>query len=150
MNEDVLEALPCLAFFAILTVFYCVFRCCLAYCNNDDDHDHPTHPGHSLHVIKAAGISPSVLRSIPVVSYNADDFKDNVKCVVCLSKLVDGDKAKVLRCCNHCFHVDCIDTWLQSDSTCPIFRKYIEEIQKPKSRTSSSVQTLIPARHTKI
>ncbi|CAL9221427.1 unnamed protein product [Arabidopsis halleri] len=68
MNEDVLEAQRCLVFLAILTVFYCVFCCCLAYCNNGDD-DHPTHPGHSVHVIKAAGIHPSVLRSIPVVSY---------------------------------------------------------------------------------
>lgn len=105
MNEDVLEALGCLVFFAILTVFYCVFRCCLAYCDNGDDDDHPNHPGHSLHVIKAAGISLSVLQSIPVLSFNAHDFKDNVECVVCLSKLVVID---------HCFHVDCIDTWLQS------------------------------------
>ncbi|CAA0382942.1 unnamed protein product [Arabidopsis thaliana] len=128
MNEDALKAVRSRTFFAILTVFYSIFRCYLAYCNKGDD-DHLIHPSHSLHVIKATGINPSVLLSIPVVSFNANAFKDNIECVVCLSKFIDEDKARVLPSCNHCFHFDFIDTWLHSDSTCPNCRKNVEEIQ---------------------
>ncbi|KAH7546987.1 hypothetical protein FEM48_Zijuj01G0259300 [Ziziphus jujuba var. spinosa] len=71
------------------------------------------------------GLEPSILRSLPVLVYRPEDFKDGLECAVCLSELVQGEKARLLPKCNHGFHVDCIDMWFQSHSTCPICRNAV-------------------------
>ncbi|CAN6168825.1 unnamed protein product [Urochloa humidicola] len=43
-------------------------------------------------------------------------------CAVCIAELKAGDKARVLPRCGHGFHVDCVDMWLRSHSTCPLCR----------------------------
>lgn len=43
-------------------------------------------------------------------------------CAVCLTELAAGDTARVLPRCGHAFHVDCVDMWLRSHSTCPLCR----------------------------
>ncbi|GMH14183.1 hypothetical protein Nepgr_016024 [Nepenthes gracilis] len=68
------------------------------------------------------GLESSVLRSLPIVVYNPRDFKEGLECAVCLCELSEGEKARQLPKCNHGFHVDCIDKWFQSHSTCPLCR----------------------------
>ena len=51
--------------------------------------------------------------------------KDMLYCVVCLYEVMDGERFRKLPKCNHCFHVDCIDLWLQSNSTCPLCRNQV-------------------------
>ncbi|KAL2336337.1 hypothetical protein Fmac_010783 [Flemingia macrophylla] len=68
------------------------------------------------------GLDPSVLRSLPVLVFQPEDFKDGLECAVCLSEIVQGEKARLLPKCNHGFHVDCIDMWFHSHSTCPLCR----------------------------
>lgn len=43
-------------------------------------------------------------------------------CTVCLDGISDGQKFRRLPECKHCFHVECIDAWFQSRSTCPLCR----------------------------
>ncbi|XP_004958320.2 E3 ubiquitin-protein ligase EL5 [Setaria italica] len=43
-------------------------------------------------------------------------------CAVCITELKAGDTARVLPRCGHGFHVDCVDMWLRSHSTCPLCR----------------------------
>lgn len=76
------------------------------------------------------GLDSSLLQSIPVVVFKSTDFKDGIECSVCLSDLVDGDKARVLPRCNHGFHVDCIDMWFQSHSTCPLCRNTVGSVEE--------------------
>ncbi|OVA02129.1 zinc finger protein [Macleaya cordata] len=71
------------------------------------------------------GLEPSVIKSLPLLTFNPDEFKDGLECAVCLSELSLGEKARLLPKCNHGFHVDCIDMWFQSHSTCPICRNPI-------------------------
>lgn len=68
------------------------------------------------------GLDAAVLRSIPVVVFSPEDFKEGLECAVCLSELAQGEKARLLPSCNHGFHVDCIDMWFKSNSTCPLCR----------------------------
>ncbi|CAN8254152.1 unnamed protein product [Cochlearia groenlandica] len=46
-------------------------------------------------------------------------------CVVCLQETEQGDKIRRLTICRHCFHADCIDSWLFETSTCPLCRAEI-------------------------
>nr|GLL28019.1 RING-H2 finger protein ATL66 [Ipomoea trifida]GMD02097.1 RING-H2 finger protein ATL66-like [Ipomoea batatas] len=34
----------------------------------------------------------------------------------------DGDKVKSLPQCRHCFHSECVDKWLRTQSSCPLCR----------------------------
>uniref|UniRef100_A0ACD5Z039 Uncharacterized protein n=1 Tax=Avena sativa TaxID=4498 RepID=A0ACD5Z039_AVESA len=45
-----------------------------------------------------------------------------VHCAVCITELAAGETARVLPRCGHAFHVDCVDMWLKSHSTCPLCR----------------------------
>ncbi|XP_027071788.1 RING-H2 finger protein ATL8-like [Coffea eugenioides] len=55
-------------------------------------------------------------------SPNIADQSPELRCVICLRDISSGEKYRVLPECNHGFHVDCIDVWLQKNSTCPLCR----------------------------
>ncbi|XP_044491458.1 E3 ubiquitin-protein ligase RHA2B-like [Mangifera indica] len=64
----------------------------------------------------------------PTTSYHKnhhqliDEATPAVECLVCLSDFEDGDKVRKLNC-NHTFHKDCLDKWLQQYlATCPLCR----------------------------
>ncbi|KAJ8635724.1 hypothetical protein MRB53_009991 [Persea americana] len=82
------------------------------------------------------GLEPSIIQSLPVVIYHPNEFKDGLECAVCLCEFSQGEKARMLPKCNHGFHLNCIDMWFQSHSTCPLCRTLVElesgEIQAPK------------------
>uniref|UniRef100_A0A0D3BWE3 RING-type E3 ubiquitin transferase n=1 Tax=Brassica oleracea var. oleracea TaxID=109376 RepID=A0A0D3BWE3_BRAOL len=48
--------------------------------------------------------------------------KNNNICSICLSEYASSETVGCLLICEHCFHVECIDTWLQLRSSCPICR----------------------------
>nr|GMC47633.1 RING-H2 finger protein ATL60-like [Ipomoea batatas] len=79
---------------------------------------------------RCRGLDPSVLKTIPVVKFNPEEFKDGLECAVCLSHVSEGEKTRLLPKCNHGFHVDCIDMWFHSHSTCPLCRN---PVSKPDS-----------------
>lgn len=68
------------------------------------------------------GLDPQVLKALPVTVYRQADFKEGLECAVCLSELADGEAARLLPKCNHGFHLECIDMWFHSHSTCPLCR----------------------------
>ncbi|PON78272.1 43kDa postsynaptic protein [Trema orientale] len=86
------------------------------------------------------GLEPSVLQSLPVLVFRPEDFKDGLECAVCLSELVHGEKARLLPKCNHGFHVDCIDMWFQSHSTCPLCRNSVAPESSSSEFSSSSME----------
>ncbi|KAG6430863.1 hypothetical protein SASPL_108936 [Salvia splendens] len=70
-----------------------------------------------------AGVDQSFIDTLPVFSYNSIiGAKDPFDCAVCLCEFEADDKLRLLPKCSHAFHMDCIDTWLLSHSTCPICR----------------------------
>ncbi|CAL9779814.1 unnamed protein product [Musa acuminata subsp. burmannicoides] len=71
------------------------------------------------------GLHPSVLESLPVLVFAAAApgcDEDVVECAVCLNELEEGEKMRALPRCGHCFHMECIDMWFHSHSTCPLCR----------------------------
>ncbi|CAH9130237.1 unnamed protein product [Cuscuta epithymum] len=87
------------------------------------------------------GLDPSALKTIPVVEFSPKDFKDGLECAVCLCEVSEGEKARLLPKCNHGFHVECIDMWFQSHSTCPLCRN---PIPNPPPAETASVEGLVP------
>lgn len=86
------------------------------------------------------GLDPLILKSFPVIVFQSEDFKDGLECAVCLCDVVEGEKTRLLPKCNHGFHVDCIDMWFQSHSTCPLCRNPVSiscESSKPNNTISN-------------
>lgn len=73
------------------------------------------------------GLNPSFLKTIPVITFNPKDFVEGLECTVCLSELCEGEKTRFLPKCSHGFHVECIDMWFYSHSTCPICRNSVSD-----------------------
>ncbi|PWA67030.1 Zinc finger, RING/FYVE/PHD-type [Artemisia annua] len=80
------------------------------------------------------GLPFDVISSLPLFVYKLhnEDGNDNklndraLECAICLSLFEDNEIGRKLPGCNHAFHVECIDMWLHSHSTCPICRSSIQ------------------------
>ncbi|GJN38098.1 hypothetical protein PR202_gb27110 [Eleusine coracana subsp. coracana] len=74
------------------------------------------------------GLGAAALAALPVTAYSKDAGSTSsgggaaVDCAVCLSELADGEKVRALPSCGHVFHVECVDAWLRSRTTCPVCR----------------------------
>lgn len=70
-----------------------------------------------------AGVDQSFIDTLPVFLYKAIiGLKNPFDCAVCLCEFEAEDKLRLLPKCSHAFHLECIDTWLLSHSTCPLCR----------------------------
>ncbi|KAM7273979.1 hypothetical protein ACFE04_028643 [Oxalis oulophora] len=70
-----------------------------------------------------SGLDQSTIDTLPVFTYkDIVGLTEPFDCAVCLSKLSTLDKLRLLPTCSHAFHITCIDTWLLSNSTCPLCR----------------------------
>lgn len=70
-----------------------------------------------------SGLDQAFIDALPVFFYKEIiGLKEPFDCAVCLCEFSDQDKLRLLPMCNHAFHIDCIDTWLLSNSTCPLCR----------------------------
>ncbi|KAI4317560.1 hypothetical protein L6164_025423 [Bauhinia variegata] len=76
-------------------------------------------------IVASRGLEDSVIKSLPVFTYSSKTHPEPVECAVCLSEFEDGESGRVLPC-NHGFHIDCIDMWFHSHSTCPLCRTPVE------------------------
>jgi hypothetical protein len=48
-------------------------------------------------------------------------------CCICLENVIDG---YFLNCCNHHYHVDCLQNWIMRKTNCPLCRKNINKLYK--------------------
>ncbi|KAJ4794680.1 hypothetical protein LUZ62_045926 [Rhynchospora pubera] len=87
---------------------------------------------------RPSGLRRSVIAKLPVVAYQKgkeyEDGDEPDECTVCLGELEEGEQVRVLPRCKHLFHVDCIDMWLRSNSTCPVCRasaKPLDSVRSP-------------------
>lgn len=72
---------------------------------------------------KNSGIDRSVVESLPIFRFGSlRGQKEGLDCAVCLSKFEATEVLRLLPKCKHAFHVECVDTWLDAHSTCPLCR----------------------------
>ncbi|XP_043687510.1 E3 ubiquitin-protein ligase ATL41-like [Telopea speciosissima] len=99
--------------------------------------------GHGMQVNSSeqpnTGLEPSVIAALPVFVYKGTeeqpDDTNKTECTICLSSIEDGELARLLPNCKHMFHVECIDMWLNSHSTCPICRTGAEPQEQAQTLT---------------
>lgn len=76
------------------------------------------------------GLSPTTIDQLPSKTFcRSDEALKPVKeeeeedvCPICLVEYEDGDQLRCLPTCNHAFHKDCVDSWLQNNASCPACR----------------------------
>ncbi|CAH8266297.1 unnamed protein product [Arabidopsis lyrata] len=93
-------------------------------------------------------LDPVVLDKIPIFVYsskNPPPPEEKEECSVCLSEFEEEDEGRLLPKCGHSFHVDCIDTWFRSRSTCPLCRAPVQPpVQVIETGSSSSSPLRFP------
>lgn len=63
---------------------------------------------------------------LPSTRYGAEEM--NLKyddCAICLEDYIEGDLCRIFPVCNHMFHSNCLDAWLEKNLTCPMCRQSI-------------------------
>lgn len=70
-----------------------------------------------------SGLDQAFIDALPVFMYKEiEGSQDPFDCAVCLCEFSEKDQLRLLPMCSHAFHINCIDTWLLSNSTCPLCR----------------------------
>ncbi|EOY29732.1 RING/U-box superfamily protein, putative [Theobroma cacao] len=117
---------------------------CLKFCHANlvDNFDHTTHPQNFHRLFQSSsifsGIDRRIIESIPSFQFSAlKGSKEGLECAVCISKFEDSDILRLLPKCEHAFHMNCIDQWLERHSTCPLCR-YKFDSRDAKSFTHSN------------
>ncbi|KAA8545082.1 hypothetical protein F0562_019866 [Nyssa sinensis] len=84
--------------------------------------------GASLRSRRAAsrGLDPAVIENFPTFVYSVVKGlkigKGALECAVCLNEFEDDETLRLIPKCDHVFHPECIDAWLESHVTCPVCR----------------------------
>ncbi|KAG8371944.1 hypothetical protein BUALT_Bualt12G0015400 [Buddleja alternifolia] len=113
----------------IIVVLFCALICALAFnagvryiirqhCNRrrrrTSENEKP----------ELGGASAEQEAEIPAVIYTEGMKLTGAEseCIICLSEFAIGEKIRVLEKCSHGFHLQCIQKWLKSHSSCPTCR----------------------------
>ncbi|XP_030499348.1 RING-H2 finger protein ATL43 [Cannabis sativa] len=93
-------------------------------------HHHPaTRNTEYLSVVdrKNSGIDRAIVESLPVFRFGSLlGQKDGLECAICLNRFECSEVLRLLPKCKHAFHVECVDTWLDAHSTCPLCRYRVD------------------------
>ena len=74
--------------------------------------------------LRNVGLDSAILGTLPMFLYKSRNFTDGLDCAVCLCEFEENEKGRVLPNCRHSFHVECIDMWFCSHSTCPLCKTF--------------------------
>jgi E3 ubiquitin-protein ligase RNF38/44 len=76
---------------------------------------------------RSSGVDRGVVESLPVFRFGAlRGEREGLECAVCLGRFDPAEALRLLPKCRHGFHVECVDTWLDAHSTCPLCRARVD------------------------
>lgn len=117
LDSDLVIILPVLlCFFVLVPSLRILFRC-LQRCRELTVLDTPNG-------VADSGLQKAALIALPITVYTSTSMPRSVStdCPICLAEFAEGQKMRVLPKCNRGFHVERIDNWLVSHSSCPMCR----------------------------
>ncbi|KAK9110850.1 hypothetical protein Sjap_018910 [Stephania japonica] len=82
-----------------------------------------------------AGLKREVREMLPIIVFKETFSITDTQCSVCLGDYQAEDKLQQIPACGHTFHMNCIDHWLATHTTCPLCRLSLV----PPPKTSSDV-----------
>ncbi|XP_031288014.1 RING-H2 finger protein ATL7-like [Pistacia vera] len=96
------------------------------------------------------GLKKELREMLPIIIYKESFSIKDTQCSVCLADYQAEDKLQQIPACGHAFHMDCIDHWLATHTTCPLCRLSLipspkapnesPDIQEETSRESSAME----------
>lgn len=90
------------------------------------------------------GLDEALIKTITVCKYKkGDGLIEGTDCAVCLSEFQDNESLRLLPKCSHAFHLPCIDTWLKSQSNCPLCRANVVVVCHASPPPQASSQTAL-------
>lgn len=96
----------------------------------------------------ARGLDREVIDTFPTFVYSEVKTlkvgKGALECAVCLNEFEDDETLRLIPKCDHVFHPECIDAWLELHTTCPVCRSNLasepgETTPQPSELGSSEV-----------
>ncbi|XP_062217796.1 putative RING-H2 finger protein ATL62 [Phragmites australis] len=113
-----------------MSATFIVFVCARLICDRAMEHS-------------PSGLDPFVLAAIPTINYSCEAFhsKDDAQCSICLGEYREKEMLRIMPTCRHNFHLECIDVWLQKQTTCPICRISLKDLPVAKA-TASPLRSL--------
>lgn len=77
------------------------------------------------------GVKKELREMLPIIVFNQSFSVKDTQCSVCLGDYQADDRLQQIPGCGHTFHIDCIDLWLTTHTTCPLCRKSLLAPTKP-------------------
>lgn len=93
-----------------------------------------------LDINTVVGLGKEAVEALPTFKYRKEE--PGMECAICLGQFQEEESGRSLPKCGHSFHLECIDMWLFSNSTCPLCRAVLQEAEldadhEPISEASS-------------
>ncbi|GLJ38381.1 hypothetical protein SUGI_0781530 [Cryptomeria japonica] len=129
----VLSVLIVMAFLILLQRCFCSLRR-VDYMGSDE-----LGPEQTPAAVPTMGLNKESVDSLPIFEYKSQRCTQGLECAVCLSEFQENEKCRILSNCNHSFHIECIDMWFYSHSTCPLCRTAVQPYSPSKVRTDEEV-----------
>ncbi|MFS8034247.1 putative transcription factor C2H2 family [Helianthus anomalus] len=120
----VVESIPESVWIVILATLLCAAVCLYAWWGRDLLRAIAGQPSANK------GINKKLVEGLPKFTYDSAKEDKSRKlsssdCAICLEEYADGDEIRVLPQCGHGYHIECIDKWLGSHSSCPSCRQIL-------------------------
>ncbi|KAH6833961.1 RING/U-box superfamily protein [Perilla frutescens var. hirtella] len=74
-------------------------------------------------VLCELGLKKELREMLPILVFNESFSVKDTLCSVCLGEYQAEDRLQQIPACGHTFHMDCIDLWLTTHTTCPLCRQ---------------------------
>lgn len=91
--------------------------------------------------VERGSMSQDDIEKLPCFDFKEKDIKGGssppADCAVCLENFRGGERCRLLPCCNHTFHAECVDLWLLRTPTCPICRVGADSVIKCRDLKAS-------------
>lgn len=69
------------------------------------------------------GLKKELREMLPIIVFKESFSVKDTQCSVCLGEYQAEDRLQQIPACGHTFHMDCIDMWLTTHTTCPLCRQ---------------------------
>ncbi|XP_051123314.1 RING-H2 finger protein ATL56-like [Andrographis paniculata] len=84
---------------------------------------------------RAPAMAPEAVKNLPWFDHSESTVGTlTVECSVCLENFRVGDRCRILPVCGHCFHIECIDSWLMKTGACPVCRTSVAQFRQEEGR----------------